>query len=317
MRLTTVFLLAILAMFVNLTNAFAQGDNLRGSFTVNFFAGIPSCPEFDIQSLDSPDLHWTSGQATIVADGLRGGAALRPFLEGTPHALPLECYQNLTNQPAELEFAPSFQFRNGFLKIDAAGDTEATFTLLVDNLPGSVPANSVTGDDDVWVVMPTWESTTGPESPVVNNVNVKDAYSTMFSLIARSNLDGITEHRGTVGQHGLAQAKQAPNVISNIFDYRQETQNIFLNNHPSEPPESLQYRAFPVTFPNVVQELISVELQIELQDSGSESSFYVEVYDFAVTKDLSSLGLAIIPEPTTLLLAILALAAVPLRVRRG
>ena len=72
-----------------------------------------------------------------------------------------------------------------------------------------------------------------------------------------------------------------------------------------------------MTFPNVVQELISVELQIELQDSGSESSFYVEVYDFAVTKDLSSLGLAIIPEPTTLLLALLALAAVPLRVRRG
>ena len=141
---------------------------------------------------------------------------MRPFLEGTPHALPLECYQNLTNQPAELEFAPSFQFRNGFLKIDAAGDTEATFTLLVDNLPGSVPANSFTGDDDVWVVMPTWESTTGPDSPVVNNVNVKDAYSTMFSLIARSNLDGITEHRGTVGQHGLAQAKQ-PQMLSVTF----------------------------------------------------------------------------------------------------
>jgi hypothetical protein len=179
MRLTTMFLLATLAMFVNtlamfvnLANAFATGDNLRGSFTVNFFAGIPSCPEFDIQSLDSPDLHWTQGQS--IADGLRGGAALRPFLEGTPHALPLECYQNLTDQTAELEFAPSFQFRNGFLKIDAAGDTEATFTLLVDDLPGSVPANSFAGDDDVWVVMPTWESTTGPESPVVNNVNVKD-----------------------------------------------------------------------------------------------------------------------------------------------
>jgi len=63
--------------------------------------------------------------------------------------------------------------------------------------------------------------------------------------------------------------------------------------------------------------LLSGELQIELQDSGSESSFYVDVYDFAVTKDLSSLGLAIIPEPTTLLLTILALAAMPLRMRRG
>ncbi len=62
---------------------------------------------------------------------------------------------------------------------------------------------------------------------------------------------------------------------------------------------------------------MSGELQIELQDSGSESSFYVDVYDFAVTKDLSSLGLAIIPEPTTLLLTILALAAMPLRMRRG
>ena len=74
---------------------------------------------------------------------------------------------------------------------------------------------------------------------------------------------------------------------------------------------------FPVTFPDAVQELVSVELQIDLQDSGSAGSREIEVYGLTVTKDLSSLGLAIIPEPTTLLLALLALAAVPLRVRRG
>ena len=80
--------------------------------------------------------------------------------------------------------------------------------------------------------------------------------------------------------------------------------------HPSVPPEALQYRAFPVTFPNVVHELISVELQIELQDSGSAGSREIEVYGLTVTKDLSSLGLAIIPEPTTLLLALSVLFVV-------
>ena len=165
----------------------------------------------------------------------------------------------------------------------------------------------------------------GPDQATVQINNPKDAYSTIFSLtsmVARQVADGIAEAgvnhdtiRGTVGQHGLAQANQAPNVASDVSDYRQHTQNIFLNNHPSESPESLQYMTFPVTFSNAVQELVSVELQIELQDSGNADSREIEVYDFAVTKDLSSLGLSIIPEPSGLLLAILALAAMLLRMR--
>ncbi len=153
MRLTTMFLLATLALLGNLKNGFAQRYNQRGTFTVDFFAGIPSCPE---------------------VGGQRGGAALRPFLEGTPHALPHVCFQNLTDEFAPGELVNNlrgsvtanffndtqidgqinaawksggdagFQFRNGFLKIEAAGDTEATFTLetTTDNFKmGDVEAN--------------------------------------------------------------------------------------------------------------------------------------------------------------------------------
>ena len=215
------------------------------------------------------------------------------------------------------------------MKIDAAGDTEATFVV------ETTHAGRTTFDhqdptafrsDTVWVVMPTRVSASPVVNPVVEvndpprNINVKDAYSTIFSLTSISGMDSETEmveFNGTIGQPNLARANQAPNVTSDIPDYHQHTQNIFLNNHPSAPPESLQYRAFPVTFPTAVRELKSVELQIELQDSGSAGSREIEVYGLTVTKDLSSLGLAIIPEPTTLLLALLAMTAVPLRVRRG
>ena len=329
MRLTTMFLLATLAMPVNLSARVAQyvpgaivacdydgkvkntltgepmvdpGDfvnDLRGSVTVNFFSPVTHSvknKDFTVETLQDCEL---LQDETCVTSFTSSGQLNASWKSGGEAA---------------------FQFKNGFLKIEAAGDTEATFTLLVDNLRGSHPTtpNSIASDDDIWVVMPTRVSA-GPESPVVNNVNVKDAYSTIFSLTSLSGSetwrDDLTGHPGTVGQPNLARANQAPNVTSDIPDYHQHTQNIFLNNHPSAPPESLQYRTFPVTFPDAVQELVSVELQIDLQDSGSAGSREIEVYGLTVTKDLSSLGLAIIPEPITLLLALLALAAVPLRVR--
>jgi len=100
-------------------------------------------------------------------------------------------------------------------------------------------------------------------------------------------------------------------------NYTQGNQATFLYNHPAEQPSALQYMASQVPPLTPWQKLRSVELQIELQDSGSVDNRTVEFYGFAVTTDLSSSGLTIVPEPTTLLLTLLALASVPLRMRHS
>ena len=339
MRLTSLFLLTTLPMFVNPANAFQITDqhyftadydgkvkgqttgepmvdpgdfvnNLRGSVTVNFFTD----PSIDGQNGGEKPTGAISPSGQLNAAWKSGGDA-------------------------------AFQFKNGFFKIDAAGDTEATFTLnnIVKTTGGVDSAGirvTTNPGETVWVVIPAssiadrgastenhWFPSGTHEQ--VGGIGAGGGRSgpTIFSLtsmVARQAADGIAENgvnhdtiRGTVGQHGLAQANQAPNVVSDVSDYRQHTQNIFLNNHPSESPELLQYMTFPVTFSNAVQELVSVELQIDLQDSGSPDSREIEIYGLTVTKDLASLGLTIIPEPATLLLALLGLALVPPRLWRG
>ena len=158
MRLTTMFLLATLAMLVNLANAFQITDqhyftagydgkvkntltgepmvdpgdfvnDLRGSVTVNFFSPVTHSLKVKDFTVDNifQDCELLQDE-TCVTSFTSSGQLNASWKSGGKAA---------------------FQFKNGFLKIDAAGDTEATFTLLVDNLRGSeqAPRNSFGGDD--------------------------------------------------------------------------------------------------------------------------------------------------------------------------